>query len=469
MTRRRPAFSRSRPNGRDLAVQVVYLVDQEAAYAGAAWSQAVSQLTMEPRERRFGMEIAFGSIRRMRTIDWMIQKASGRPIEGIDPIARAVLRTAVYQISFMGGVPVHAAVSEGVESGRRLGHSGIAAFVNAVLRKVSSQDFDPGYPALENDPIAHLAITLSYPDWIVAEWVERFGTDLARSMLEAGNDQPAVVLRANTLRTSSDQLMSELASSGIGCRRGKYVPEAVELDSGIDSVESLPGYVQGNFAVQDESSMLASYAMGLTTLMANGAHPALVIDACAAPGGKSAHMAALGGDRVQIAAFDVSVARSARIRNTVQRLGLGNISVDELDARKLPERYEGLAKAVLVDAPCTGLGVLSRRPDARWRRTVQQREDLALLQREILSACARCVCAGGTLVYTTCTVGPEENESQIEWFLGTHPDFALDHLAPCMPTDSARALAGEGGLVQMLPGVHGVDGFFIARMRRRQG
>ncbi len=471
---RRPDFRRASASGRDLATEIVYTCDQDGAFAHAAWSRALSGRNPDPRERRLGMELAFGSIRRKKTLDWCIAKAAGRSIEDIDPLARSVLRVGVYQLLFMSRIPAHAAVSEAVESARRLGHPGIAGFVNAVLRRIASPRFDPGYPDPADEPAKSLGVTLSYPEWLVESWIGEFGPETAARMLEAGNQAPAVVLRANTLRVSRDELAEKLgrlggaaptgtdvnagATAGVATQPGLYAPEALWIVGPLESVESLPGFREGLFSVQDESSMLVAHVMG---------RPRLVIDSCAAPGGKATHIAELARDEARVVACDVSARKVALISESARRLGLRSVEAVECDARELPAEWAGKADAVLVDAPCAGLGVLARRADARWRKEPDDVVQLARLQSEILSAAAACVAPGGVLVYSTCTVGRAENADQAEAFLQNRPDFRPSPLAPHMPSDAARALCdGDSHMLQLLPGISGTDGFFMARFVR---
>jgi len=484
---KRPDFRRASASGRDLATQIVYTCDQDGAFAHAAWSRALSGRNLDPRERRLGMELAFGSIRRKKTLDWCMAKAAGRSIEDIDPLARSMLRIGAYQLLFMSRIPPHAAVSEAVESARRLGHSGMAGFVNAVLRRIASPRFDPGFPDPADEPVKSLAVTMSYPEWLVESWIGEFGPETARRMLEAGNEAPSVVLRANTLRVSRDELAEKLGgamhldaaeSSGsaivnpvvsgrgvdagatirVATQPGLYAPEALRIVGPLESVESLPGFAEGLFSVQDESSMLVAHVMG---------RPRLVIDACAAPGGKATHIAELSRDEARVVACDVSARKVALISESARRLGLRSVEAVECDARELPAEWAGKADAALVDAPCTGLGVLARRADARWRKEPDDVVQLARLQSEILSAASACVAPGGVLVYSTCTVGRAENADQAEAFLQSHPDFRPSPLAPHMPSDAARDLCdGDSHMLQLPPGISGTDGFFIARFVR---
>ncbi len=485
---KRPDFRRALASGRDLATEIVYTCDQDGAFAHAAWSRALSGRNLDPRERRLGMELAFGSIRRRKTLDWCIAKATGRSMQDVDPLARSLLRIGAYQLLFMSRIPAHAAVSEAVDSARRLWHPGMAGFINAVLRRIASPRFDPGFPDPAAEPVKSPAVRLSYPEWLVESWIGEFGPETAARMLEAGNEAPPVILRANTLRVSRDELAEKLggatrgdadrnlgeggggggganagasayANAGAATRPGLYAPEALRIVGPLESVESLPGFAEGLFSVQDESSMLVAHVLG---------RPRLVIDVCAAPGGKATHIAELARDEARVVACDVSARRVALISESARRLGLRSVEAIERDARELPAEWAGKADAVLVDAPCTGLGVLARRADARWRRQPGDVAQLARSQAEILSAAAACVAPGGVLVYSTCTVGRAENAGRAEAFLQSHADFSPSPLAPHMPSDAARGLCdGDSHMLQLLPGISGTDGFFIARFVRR--
>lgn len=469
-----PHFRKPLASGRDLAAEIVYTCDQDGAFAHAAWSRVLSGRSVDPRERRLGMELAFGSIRRKKTLDWCIAKAAGRPVQDIDPLACALLRIGAYQLLFMSRIPAHAAVSEAVESARRLGHPKVAGFINAVLRRIASPGFDPSFPDPTDEPVKSLAVTLSYPEWLVQSWIGEFGPDAAKRMFEAGNEAPDVVLRANTLQVSRDELAQTLGpgrafessvdgdnSMGacVATQPGLYAPEALRIVGSIESVESLPGFAEGLFSVQDESSMLVAHIVG---------RAGLVIDACAAPGGKATHIAELAHGQSRVVACDVSARKVALIRESAQRLGLGSVEALECDARELPAQWSGKADAVLVDAPCSGLGVLARRADARWRKEPGDVAELVRLQAEIINAAAACVAQGGVLVYSTCTVGRAENADQADAFLENHPDFRPSPLAPHMPSEAAKALCnGDSHMLQLLPGISGTDGFFIARFVRR--
>ncbi|MEA4883430.1 MAG: 16S rRNA (cytosine(967)-C(5))-methyltransferase RsmB [Clostridia bacterium] len=458
---RRPDFRRSAPCGRDLAIEVAYRCDQDGMFAHAAWSLSLCGKVMDPRERRLGMEIAFGAIRRRVTLDWCIESSAARLVSQIDPLALAILRTGAYQIMFMSRIPKHSAVSEAVESARRLTHSGIASFANAVLRRIASPSFEPGFPDPACGQARAMAVRLSYPEWLVRLWIENYGPENAEEMLRAGNDAPSVVLRANTARGTVDAVSDSLKKAGVSATPGQLVPEALRVEGPIDSVESLPGFDQGQFSVQDESSMLVAHVLA--------AKPGdFVIDACAAPGGKATHIAELARDSGRVLAADVAPDRVEMIRQSSERLGLSSVEPICCDARVLAESYSGQADAVLVDAPCSGLGVLARRPDARFRKSPEEIAVLADLQAQILSSAAACVKSGGTLVYSTCTLTRAENQEQVAAFLASHRDFARSAIAPHMPSEAACGLcrSESSDMFELLPSKSGADGFFISRMKR---
>jgi 16S rRNA (cytosine967-C5)-methyltransferase len=446
--------------GRDLAIEVYYLCDQAGMYAHAAWSQALSGELVDTRERKVGMEIAFGAIRRKLTLEWMIAQASRRPVRRIDPLARAIIATGLYQVRFMGSVPPHAAVSEAVGSARRLGHRGLPGFVNAVLRTLTSPGFSPDFPDVRSDPVAHISVVHSHPAWIVRMWIEQHGLERTIAMCEAGNTAPPLTVRVNTMQTDAAHLGSLLRAGGTHVTPGRYLPEALILDP-PESLGAIPEHQAGLMTVQDESSMMVAHALapcpGWT-----------VIDACAAPGGKTTHMAELMGDEGRIIAADPNPARLPMVSQAAERLRLSSIETVDADARHLGDMFPGTADAVLVDAPCSGLGVLSRRADARWRKSPDDITSLSRLQAEILDSAARTLKPSGVLVYSTCTVSQAENQDQITAFLDRNPQFAPSSLLPFIPEGARQAVApGNPHMLQLLPGIHGTDGFFIARLERR--
>ncbi len=443
---------------RDLALRTLHRVDVDKAYASLALGEVLEAYPADKRERALATELAYGVCRRLNTLDYLIGCFSRRPVAELDPWVRNALRLAVYQIAYLERVPAPAAVNAAVEQARRFANAGAAAFANAVLHGYLRGREAVRFPDPDTDPVGHLSLVHSHPEWLVRRWLARFGFDGARRLLEFDNTAAPVTVRANRLRTTPEDLAARLAAEGVAARPGRWAPEALVIE-GFPRLEELAAFREGLFQVQDEAAILVGRAL-------DPRPGETVLDAAAAPGGKATHIAELMGGRGRVIANDVHPGRLALIEASCRRLGIGCVETVAMDGRDLPGRFAGAADRVLLDAPCSGLGVLRRRPDARWRKSEALIADLAGLQRELLAAAARCVRPGGVLVYSTCTLEPEENGAVVDAFLNGNPDFAPESLAPHLP----RELAGEAGVadgrVQLLPHVHGIDGFFITRLRR---
>lgn len=443
-------------SGRDLALMALYRVDAEGAYASLALREVFRRHPADRRERALATELAYGAVRRLNTLDFVIGRFARRQPAEMDPWTRSILRLAAYQILYSERIPAYAAVAEAVSQAGRHGR-GLAGFVNAVLRALVRERDAVPFPSPEEDPVAHLSLVHSHPEWLVRRWLRRYGFEATRRLLEHDNAPPPLVIRANRLRTDPAALAARLAAEGAAASPGRYLAEALVISSLQGSLEDLPSFRAGLFTIQDESSMLAARVL-------DPQPGELVIDMAAAPGGKTTHIAELMDDRGRIIACDVHPGRLELVRENCRRLGVTAVEMVAADGRELPARYRGAARRVLVDAPCSGLGVLNRRPDARWRKRPEQIAGLAVLQGELMEAAAACLAPGGVLVYSTCTTEPEENDEVVARFLAAHPDFAPEPLDPFLP----EGLAGEGvsGRMQLLPFRHGLDGFFIARLRR---
>jgi 16S rRNA (cytosine967-C5)-methyltransferase len=358
-----------------------------------------------------------------------------------------------YQIFFLSRVPVSAACNQAVELAKKYGHAGTAKFVNAVLRSAGREPGKAVYPDPARDPARYLALKYFHPEWLAARWLERLGFAACEALLAADNTTPPLSLRTNTLRISRDDLLARLAAEGAAGEPSSWAPEGIVCRE-YPALATLASLREGLFQVQDESSMLVAHVVG--------PRPGeFVIDACGAPGGKSTHLAALMGDKGRVLSTDLYEHKLKLTAENAARLGLKIIATRVFDATKLDTVYAGQADRVLVDAPCSGLGVLRRKPDSRWRKSESMLRDLPKLQAAILASAARCVKPGGTVVYSTCTTEPEENEQVVRAFLADNPDFVLADAGALLPSPRGEAM------VQLWPHVDGVDGFFIARLERR--
>ncbi len=456
MARAETSTRRARPQepktAREVALYILYHVDTRRAFADLLLTQSLKQGALEPRDAALVTELVNGTLRWRARLDWTLDHYVRPGLETLPPWIRNVLRLGLYQILFLDRVPPHAAVDESVKLARRHGHAGTAGLVNAVLRKILKEQSELPDPEHEiPERIEALAIAFSHPRWLVERWHRRLGDDATRALLEADNRSPDLCLRVNPARTDRETLRLALEAKGIQVEAGRWSRLSLRVKSHVIPSE-LPGFSQGHFFIQDESETLVGELVR--------AEPGeTVLDLCAAPGGKSTQIQENRGDRGRLIAVDPDPKRGARITENVERMGLTGIEVVIADGRELtlPEPVD----RVLVDAPCSGLGVLGRRADARWRKTESSLRAMIPLETSLLESGARAVKPGGVLVYSVCSFEPEEGVNLMRNFLREHPEFEPEDVATILPKETVT-----DGFLLLYPHVHGTDGAFGARLRR---
>lgn len=435
-------------------------VEKKDAYANLALGAALDDLEPGKLDRAFITEMVYGTQRTLNTLDWALGKYLRRPLSGLTVPVRTILRLGAYQVLYMDRVPDSAAVNESVKLARRYGHAGTVKFVNGVLRNLVRGKDDIIFPDPNHDPAEYISLRHSHPRWLVRRWLDEFGFAATETLCRTNNGPAPNTVRVNTLKTDTGALVSKLAELGVGAIRGKYADDCLHLE-GFVSIGRLAPFREGLFQVQDESSILVGQAL-------KPEPGSRVLDVAAAPGGKSTHLAQLMLNRGQIMALDVREHKIKLIEDNCRRLGVEIVQPLLADARRIPGEYEGWADYVLLDAPCSGLGVLRRRPDARWRKDEGQVKELAALQAQILGAVAKTLKPGGVLVYSTCTIAGEENLGQVKAFLASHRDFETEPLTGLLPDTLDNNGSMHRGYLQILPHVHdGLDGFFMARLRKK--
>jgi 16S rRNA (cytosine967-C5)-methyltransferase len=438
---------------REVAARVLERVETDAAFADAALEAELTARRLQARDAALATEVVFGTLRWQRCLDWILAPHSRRKLESLDPRVRVLLRMAAYQIAFLERVPAFAAVNDAVTMAPHT--PGVGAFVNAVLRSFARRGAREREPAPPRKPIDALATRCSFPTWLAERWTERYGPQDAESLMRALNERPPLTLRANRLRLTRDALGQRLADEeGLAWRPTRLAGEGLVVDHA-----GAPGewraFTDGSFAVQDEASMLIARLLAPEP-------GSTVADVCAAPGTKTTHLAELMDNRGRILAFDREPARLARVDEAAARLGISIIDTREGGVEALAPSFAAACDGVLVDAPCSNLGVLRRNPEVKWRR---RPADLALASRrqsEILNAAAAMVRPGGRLVYATCSLEPEENEDVARAFLAANPEFTPDP-----PQQFPLPLDADGWL-RCLPHHHGTDGFSAVRFRRAE-
>jgi 16S rRNA (cytosine967-C5)-methyltransferase len=437
------------------AYTVLRRVFERGAYADQALHAEARAL--DARDRALAMRLAYGAVQRRGTLDYLIERLAERPVERLDPPVLAALRLGMYELLYLDGAPDHAVVADAVELAKtaRGGRGGRGhGLVNAVLRR-ATRDGQALLAALDDGTPEHAAVMHSHPQWLAQMWWQDLGSQDARALMAYDNEPGEVALRANTLLTDAIALARELP---VAMHTDPQLPEALVLDGPFDAHAS-PLWGAGAFIAQSRAAMLVA-----RTLAPQAGER--VLDLCAAPGGKSTHIAALmqgpvevgsegaggagSGGQGEIVAVERNPRRAAELQRTAERLHAANIRVELADAT-LPRSGEAQFDRVLVDPPCSGLGTLQARADLRWRVTPESIEEMTRVQGAILDVGAQALRPGGVLVYSTCTISPRENEQQVASFLESHPEFVI---------------AADEGPIMTMPHRDHTAGFFIARLHK---
>lgn len=431
------------PDARLLALDVVSKVWDEGAYANLALSSELAKHDMPPIERHFATELSYGAVKAGNVLDMILQKFITRPFKKIPPRILNILRLGVYQIYFLDRIPDSAACNEAVKLSRKYAHEGTVKFVNAVLRNAVRFKADPG---INSDKKLEQAIKLQHPSWLIKLWQKQIGSESTQELCMFNNKNAPVCLRTNLLKTTPEELSDILHEEGVSVERSKWAKEGLVLKSAI-SIAASESFKRGLFQVQDESSMLVAHYL-------DAQEGQFVIDVCAAPGGKTTHIAESMSNKGAVLAADIYEHKLDLINYNAKRLGIDIIKTVSYDAAFRNAEWIGKADRVLADVPCSGLGVLRRRPDLRWRRMEKDTKIFPDLQLAILKNAAIYLKKGGRLVYSTCTTMREENQGVIENFLIENKDFAIKPLS--------HPRTGEiKDCLQLWPQIDGTDGFFI--------
>jgi len=452
-------------SARELALQILTQLNTGHGRARDILNRVIRDYGIAEPDKSFLSELVYGTLRRRGNLDWILgQFIHPRRLKKLRPEIVEILRLGLYQLLFLKNVPDHAAVNESVEMSKGYGYKGVSKLVNAVLRRAIQSRGTIPYPDICTNPAAHISARYSHPEWLVKRWLERYGISETIKLCSANNIRPPLYIRTNPLKASREQLIQSLQSEGALVMESVALPESIRLLESPLPIDKLSSYKLGWFQVQDGSSMLVSHILD--------PKPAeTVIDICAAPGGKTTHIAELMQNTGRILAFDTDERRLPLISENCQRLGITIVEPIQADARNLDKHLSGkTVDRVLVDVPCTGLGVLRRRIETRWRRTPDQLETFPKLQYEILASAARHVKPGGVLVYCTCTIEPEENHQVVDRFLDAHPQFRVKipflEIAGEEGLAIARGLVSLEGHIQTYPHRHDMDGIFAVRMVR---
>ena len=446
----------STSNARQLALKILLKIDRKNSYTDVALNRALNQSNLSSSDRSLCTELVYGIIRHQRTLDSLIDQLGKKKAQQQPPNLRRILHIGLYQLRYLDHIPPSAAVNTSVDLAKDNKLQRLSGVVNGILRQyIRSIQGNHDPLILPNDTLKKLAIQYSFPDWIIETWLQKWGEETTEKMCHWFNQSPNIDIRVNPLKINLETLQTQLTSAGVNVTPLGRFPCALRLKGKIGTIPTLPGFSQGHWTVQDTSAQLVSYFL-------DPQPGETIIDACAAPGGKTTHIAELMGDQGTIFACDRTPSRLKKVQENAQRLELNCIETVVGDSRYL-QQFINKGDRVLVDVPCSGLGTLHRHPDIRWRQTPENIRELTSLQLEILNQAAQWVKPQGTLVYSTCTLNPPENQEIIQTFLSTHSHWKIE---PPNPHWAFSPFVTSSQWIQMLPHKQDSDGFFMVKLKK---
>ncbi len=450
------APANSQKGCRELAVEILLKVETRKGYADILLDHLLQRTALPARDRALLTQLVYGTLRWRGRLDWHLDRSLSRSLAGTKPYLRNLLRLTLYQLLFLDRVPDYAAVNEAVELAKKRGGKKAGGLVNAVARSLLREK-ERQEPDLEGDRVSRLAVFWSHPEWLVKKWLDYFGADETEALLKANNREPLLTLRANRLRGEREALAELLRAKGFDAEPAPWAPQGIRLRQGA-APDHLPGFEQGLFQVQGEASQLIAYIL-------DPRPGERILDGCAAPGGKTTHIAELMEDRGEIVATDPSAQGLEKLKQNVRRLAITSVQPFLVDLQRgLSGALAAPYDRILVDAPCSGLGTLRSHPEAKWHREERDIPRLSKLQKNILRRAAGYLKPGGVLVYSTCTLAREENEEVVEDLLHSEKGWALEGVEGYLPKEARGLIQGKYFLA--LPHKHDTDGFFAARMRK---
>ncbi|MEY8762172.1 MULTISPECIES: 16S rRNA (cytosine(967)-C(5))-methyltransferase RsmB [Clostridium] len=437
-------------NSRNTAVKILKKVLHNNAYSNIVLSEYLNRENLDRRDRAFITEIVYGTLRYKYTIDSILNSFLKNGVGKLDEDILNILRISIFQLRYLDKVPEFAVVNEAVELSKRKSFK-LSRLVNGVLRNYLRKRNIVGF-GQNGDKIGRLCFKYSFPRWMVELFISQYGEGVGETILKNSNIVPKITVRINSLKADYKQVWNKLEESGYDVERGTLCREALIIKKG-SSIESNSLFKRGYITVQDESSMLVARIMDVKENMT-------VLDLCSAPGGKSCHISELMGDTGKVYACDLHENKLALVRENADRLGIKNIICNKIDAEEYVEQFQGISDRVLIDVPCSGLGIIRKKPEIKWTKNKNSINNLIKIQRNIMINASKYVKKSGKLIYSTCTLNKMENDENIRWFIGKNPQFKLEKIN-C--GDFENIIYNRGGYMTILPSEN-VDGFFIAKM-----
>ncbi len=458
-------------NIREIVLDTLLCLEKEETYSNKLIKAVMDkEADLSPQERTFLKRVTEGTIERQIELDYYINSVSSIPVKKMKPLIRNLLRMSLYQLKYMDSIPDSAVCNEACKLAEKRKFRNLKGFVNAILRKLAAGKDSVALPDSNKEPAYYYSVKYSMPGWIVEKWIDEYGEAVTEKLLQGLLEIHPVSLRFQDNK-EADVLREQMKEKGVNLQESRYLPYLFFAEN-TESIDSLPGFTEGLFAVQDVSSALAVEAAGIQ-------EQDFVVDACAAPGGK-ALFAAKKANR--LLARDISEAKCSLIEENRARLGVENITIQVQDATVTDLELYNQADVLLLDVPCSGLGVIGKKRDIKYRVSQERMDELVELQRAILESCWQYVKPGGILLYSTCTINPEENEEMVQWILDNlpfEPDNIKDYIPESLYQDdlirkklqNKQEFSGNEDVdrcsLQLLPGFMEADGFFFARLRRK--
>lgn len=438
-------------NARRLAFKTLYDIERNKNYSNISINKNFKDIDISDQEKGLATELIYGVIENKYYLNYIIDKLSKIKSKKMSTYVKISLWLGIYQILFLDSIKDHAAVNESVALIKKYDKKS-SGFVNAILRNVirnkeNIMEID------KKDIVEYLSIKYSYNQWLIRKWIEEFGQEFTEDLLEANSEKPNLYIRANTLKINRDELINKLREQGIDCSKVNGIDEAIMVKN-LKNIENNKLFKEGYFTVQDISSMLVGK-------VANPKEEKLVLDVCSAPGGKTTHLGTIMKNTGQVISRDIFDHKLKLINNTVKRLGLKNIKVENFDALNIDENSIDKFDYVICDVPCSGMGIIKRKPEIKFKKE-EEIKDLPIIQKKILNNASKYVKLGGNLIYSTCTIHDEENINIVKEFLNINDNFEL------VPIDEVNVDLDnqDKGYIKIYPNIHGMDGFFIAKLKR---
>ncbi|WP_373898500.1 16S rRNA (cytosine(967)-C(5))-methyltransferase RsmB [Haloimpatiens sp. FM7315] len=439
-------------NSREIVVKILNEVLINKAYSNIALDSNLKKYDLNSKDIGLITEVVYGTVRYKYTIDFILNKFIKKGTKSVDPTVLNILRSAIYQIRYLQRIPDFAVVNEAVNLSKKYVSPKVSKFVNGVLRNyLRNKDFEDSSASLEDK----LAFRYSFPKWMVKMFLKQYGKETSEKIFNGLNEIPDVTVRVNNIKITYDEVISDLENLGYTFKEGVICPEALRILKG-KSIEKNPLFKDGLVTVQDESAMLVATIMDLKKHMK-------VLDLCSAPGGKTTHIAEIMENTGEVLAFDIHEHKLKLIQDNASRLGLINIKCDLLDATKYKEELNEIADRVLIDVPCSGLGIIRKKPEIKWNKNINELKELIQIQRNIMLTASRYVKPGGMLIYSTCTLNKEENEKNIDWFIKNNSNFKMEKI---YFGKVDNIIYNDNETLTVIPN-EGMDGFFMAKIKKQ--